>query len=49
MQTAGHILQKKREGVCFRLWQKHRKKAVDDGSTALIFTYKLITKNSDIY
>ena len=29
--------------------EKHRKKAVDDGSTALIFTYKLITKNSDIY
>jgi len=29
--------------------KKYRKKAVDDGSTALIFTYKLITKNSDIY
>ena len=24
--------------------KKYRKKAVDDGSTALIFTYKLITK-----
>ena len=29
--------------------KKYRKKAVDDGSTALIFTYTLITKNSDIY
>ena len=29
--------------------EKYRKNAVDDGSTALIFTYKLITKNSDIY
>ena len=37
------------KGNVERQHRPHRKKAVDDGSTALIFTYKLITKNSDIY